>query len=132
MKHLALSLLLAVGHFFTTSSSIDNPEVLGQAQASFDTEVFDFGEISKGGEGTHHFVLTNSGSEPLIISRCEKTCGCTLPTCSPDPIVTGKSSKVVVTYDTQRVGPFNKTVKVHTNDPDRPIIHLRIKGTVAA
>lgn len=132
MKHLALSLLITAGSFFLTSASEDHPQVLGQAQASFDTEVYDFGDIAKGSEGVHTFVLTNSGSEPLIISRCEKTCGCTMPTCNPDPITAGKTSEVVVTYDTQRVGPFNKTVKVHTNDPDRPVIHLRIKGSVAA
>ncbi|MGC6532939.1 MAG: DUF1573 domain-containing protein [Flavobacteriales bacterium] len=102
------------------------------AQATFEAEVYDFGTIDKGAQGTHAFILTNTGDSALVISKCEKTCGCTIPKCNPAPIAPGKSSQVVVTYDTERVGPFNKTVKVHTNDPDRPVIHLRIKGTVAA
>lgn len=101
-------------------------------QASFEAEVFDFGTIDKGANGVHTFVLTNTGDNALVISKCEKTCVCTIPKCNPAPIAPGKSSQVVVTYDTERLGPFNKTVKVHTNDPDRPVIHLRIKGTVAA
>ena len=44
----------------------------------------------------------------------------------------GATSDVVVTYDTKRVGPFNKSVKVHTNDPERPVIVLRVRGTVKA
>ena len=102
------------------------------AQATFEAEVYDFGAIDKGAQGTHAFILTNTGDSALVISKCEKTCGCTVPKCNPAPIAPGKSSQVVVTYDTDRVGPFNKTVKVHTNDPDRPVIHLRIKEIVTA
>lgn len=126
MKHL----LILAAVLLSATLSAQTP--VGTAQASFEEEVFEFGTIAKGSDGQHTFVLNNTGDQALIVSKCEKTCGCTIPQCNPAPIAPGKSSTVVVTYDTNRVGPFNKTVKVHTNDPDRPIIHLRIKGTVEA
>ena len=111
---------------FAPYSNFFDFSIIGQV-----SNFFDFGTIDKGANGVHTFVLTNTGDNALVISKCEKTCGCTIPKCNPAPISPGKSSQVVVTYDTERLGPFNKTVKVHTNDPDRPVIHLRIKGTVA-
>ena len=108
------------------------PSVLGEPNISVDQEVYDFGVIQKGADGQCTFTITNTGSDPLIISKCDKTCGCTVPKCSKEPIVSGGTSEVLVTYDTNRVGPFNKAVKVHTNDPDEPLKMLRIKGEVVA
>lgn len=110
----------------------------GQAQAStsagpmfsVDKEVHDFGTLKAGADGSCVFTVTNTGSEPLIISKCEKTCGCTVPACDPSPIAPGGKSEIKVTYDTKRMGPFNKNVKVFCNSQDGGEKTLRVKGEI--
>ncbi len=97
---------------------------------SVDKEVHDFGTLKAGADGSCVFTVTNTGSEPLIISKCEKTCGCTVPACDPSPIAPGGKSEIKVTYDTKRMGPFNKNVKVFCNSQDGGEKTLRVKGEI--
>jgi Protein of unknown function (DUF1573) len=97
---------------------------------SVNEEVHDYGTITEGADGSCTFTVTNTGDAPLIISKCEKTCGCTVPQCDPTPIAPGATSEIKVTYDTKRVGPFNKNVKVFCNSADGEEKTLRIKGEV--
>lgn len=130
MKKLFLNLGL-IGLLACTGQAQPSQEVsIGAPNLHVDSEVFDYGEITKGSDGQCTFVVTNTGDQPLIISKCDKTCGCTIPKCDPKPVVSGGTSEIVVTYDTKRLGPFTKSVKVHSNDPDEPLKILRIKGTV--
>ena len=92
----------------TTMLSLSNPKVefpggdIG-AVVSIQSDIYDFGEIKKGDNGTFVYSLKNDGFEPLIISKCDKTCGCTIPKCNHDPILPGETTEVEVTYDTNRL-----------------------------
>ena len=111
------------------SETVSSAEVAGPV-VSLSSDTFDFGNIQKGDNGTCVFELKNDGFEPLIISKCDKTCGCTIPKCNHDPILPGETTEVEVTYDTNRIGPFQKSVKVHSNASNTPLLVLKIKGTV--
>lgn len=116
--------------------SLSNPKAelpIGDAGPviSIQSDTYDFGEIKKGDNGTCVFELKNDGFEPLIISKCDKTCGCTIPKCNHDPILPGETTEVEVTYDTNRLGPFQKSVKVHSNATNSPLLVLKIKGKVS-
>jgi len=78
------------------------------------------------------FEFKNTGSTPLIITNVQTSCGCTTAEKPTEPIAKGKSSKIVVKYDTKRVGNFTKTITVTTNSPTEPTILLTIKGNVLA
>jgi hypothetical protein len=78
------------------------------------------------------FEFKNTGSTPLIVTNVQTSCGCTTAEKPTDPIAKGKSSKIVVKYDTKRVGNFTKTITVTTNSPTEPTILLTIKGNVLA
>lgn len=93
-------------------------------------EVHDYGTIEKGGEPECMFVVTNTGTEPLIISNAKGSCGCTVPAWSREPIMPGQTSEIKVRYDTQRVGPINKTVTLTSNATNEPTKTIRIKGNV--
>lgn len=93
-------------------------------------DLHDFGTLDKGETASYTFMLKNTGFEPLILSKCQKTCGCTIPECSPDPILPGETGEVKVSYDSTRIGPFQKSVKVYSNAVNEPILVLRIKGKV--
>lgn len=75
------------------------------------------------------FEFKNTGKTPVIITEVHTSCGCTAAEKPTEPIAKGKSSKIVVNYDTKRVGPFTKTITVKTNASTEPII-LTITGTV--
>jgi hypothetical protein len=93
-------------------------------------DVVDYGVIDKGAEGTRTFKVTNKGSQPLLLTNCSGSCGCTVPTCPREPILPGKSAEISVKYDTNRPGPINKQVNIASNDPQNPNKVVMIKGEV--
>jgi hypothetical protein len=129
MKKVFLSLAIAIGTF--QSISAQTPVASGPA-INVDKEVHDYGDVPFGGDGTCEFKVTNSGTEPLILSKCKGSCGCTVPKCDPNPILPGESSVITVKYDTKRPGPINKSVTINSNATNEPVKVVRIKGTVAA
>lgn len=101
------------------------------ADIAFDKTVHDYGTVFQGGDGTCEFKFTNTGKEPLILSKPMSSCGCTIPTWPQEPILPGKTEVIKVTYNTQNIGPINKTVTVNSNAKTSRVI-LQIKGTVVA
>lgn len=97
---------------------------------SMDKEVHDYGTIDKGVNGTCEFKVTNTGDAPLIISSCKGSCGCTVPKCDTAPVAPGQSTIVTVKYDSNRVGPINKSVTISSNAANAPEKIVRIKGEV--
>ena len=75
--------------------------------------------------------LKITGKEPLIITMCQGSCGCTVPQCPKDPILPGKSGEIKVKYDSNRVGPISKSVSVQSNAKSGTQT-LQIKGNIAA
>ena len=102
------------------------------SQIKFKTESFDYGSIEKGSTGLRIFIFENNGDAPLIITNVKSSCGCTIPKKPEAPIPPGQKGEIQVSYDTNRLGVFRKTITVSTNDPNSPIIALKIGGTVFA
>lgn len=128
MKKLFSVFMLAFGLFaFATAQEVANGPVI-----SLDKTTHDYGTITQGANGACEFIVTNTGTEPLIISRCKGSCGCTVPKCDKDPIMPGASSAISVKYDTKRIGPINKSVTITSNATNEPTKVIRIKGKVEA
>jgi len=125
-----LSLLLASMIGFNANAQ----DVIGGdgAVLTIDKDVHDYGTITQGANGECVFVVTNSGNQPLILSRCKGSCGCTVPSCPQEPIAPGASAKIKVKYDTNRVGPINKSVTITSNASNEPNKVIRIKGQIKA
>jgi hypothetical protein len=100
-----------------------------QADIKMDKLVHDYGNIAQGGDGMCEFKFTNNGKEPLVITNCQGSCGCTVPECPTAPILPGKSGVIKVKYDTNRGGPIYKTVTVTSNAKSGNVV-LTIKGNV--
>ena len=106
--------------------------VAAQAQGptmTFDKTSVDYGTIDKGADPLRKFSFTNTGTEPLIIKNAKGSCGCTVPTYPKEPIMPGETSEIEVRYDTNRIGRFNKTVTLTTNE-EKSTHQLTIKGEV--
>lgn len=104
---------------------------LADATIDFVSKVIDYGVIEHNANGEREFVFKNNGKEPLIIKDAKGSCGCTVPTWPKEPIAAGKNGKIGVSYATNRIGKFTKTITLTTNASDKPII-LTIKGEVLA
>lgn len=111
-----------------TAKTEEAPATAG-AKIEFKDEVIDYGTIEKGADGVRKFEFTNTGTQPLIISRVYSSCGCTIPKKPEDPILPGQTGEIEVKYDTKRVGPIRKTVSVYSNAGPVPF-PLKIKGTI--
>ena len=109
-----------------TPAPADNPNA---PILTFEKTTHDYGTVTKGGDGSCEFKFKNTGIEPLILSNCTASCGCTVPDWPREPILKGKSAAVKVKYDTNRVGPINKTITVLSNGKVSSI-QLKIIGNV--
>jgi hypothetical protein len=131
MKNFILSLAVMAFAFGSAIAQEATP-VEGGPQISVNKDVHDYGTIKQGANGTCEFEITNTGSEPLIISRAKGSCGCTVPDWPKEPILPGESAVMSVRYDTKRVGPINKSVTITSNATNSQTKVVRIKGKVLA
>lgn len=102
-----------------------------KAVISFENKTHDFGQINESdGKATYVFNFTNTGNGPLVINRVQALCGCTTPTWTRQPIETGKSGSITVSYNPAgRPGIFTKSISVSSNASEEQVT-LLIKGDV--
>lgn len=106
------------------------PKVQGPGML-FESETIDYGKIAPDSEPNRQFVFVNNGTEDLVISNAQGSCGCTVPTKPDKPIKPGEKGVIGVRYDTSRAGqPFTKTVTITSNSKETPTKVLTIKGEV--
>lgn len=129
MKKLLVTLSLMMFVLFSvnaqTAAGNDGPEI------KFDKIENDYGTITQGADGGCVFKFKNIGNEVLVISDVRKSCGCTTPTWSKEPILPGQSGEIKVGYNTGNIGNFSKTITVISNAISSTVT-LTIKGNVVA
>jgi hypothetical protein len=91
----------------------------------------DFGTFKEeAGRQTFDFIVTNTGTDPLVIQNVVASCGCTTPEWTKQPIPAGATGKITAIYDPKdRPGTFNKTLSVYSNSKPE-VVTLVIKGEV--
>lgn len=95
----------------------------------FEEGTHDFGNIKKGDPAVFVFKFKNITDHEIKLTQVKPACGCTTPTWTQDPIGKGNTGEIKVSYNTQRVGPFNKSVRVVVDSLSEPI-NIFIRGTV--
>lgn len=73
------------------------------------------------------FTLKNTGAKPLVIENVSTSCGCTSVSYSKEPVRSGNSVILNVSYKADHPEHFNKTITVYCNAESSPIL-LRIAG----
>lgn len=102
-----------------------------EPQVKFDNTVFDFGVLIQGATAQHSFGLKNTGRDPLEIESVTTSCGCTAALPTERRVRPGGRSQIDVTYDSRgKMGETHKVVRVATNDPKEPVVHLVVRGLV--
>lgn len=106
-----------------TTDKITGPEI------QFNYTSYDYGLITKGEhDGNCEFSFKNTGTEPLVLSNVQASCGCTSPSWPREPILPGKSGVIKVHYN-MNIGTFNKQITVTSNGKTDRVV-LTVKGTV--
>jgi len=83
---------------------------------------FDFGKIKKGNKVEHVYEVTNTGANPLVISKVSPGCGCTVPDFTKEPILPGKKGKITLHFDSSNFdGNVQKYADVFANVEKSPI-----------
>ena len=100
----------------------------------------EFGTVGTGAEGSHEFVIRNTGTTPLVLTRGATSCSCTVSDFESSDGGDELGRKVVPPGEATRVrlkwrgkgpgGPFRQQATVFTNDPRRPEIAFVIEGVV--
>jgi uncharacterized protein DUF1573 len=80
--------------------------------AKLNVTTYDFGKVKQNVPPTATIVVTNIGTEPLIIEQATPSCGCTVSDYTKAPIAPGKTGTISATYNAAAVGPIDKTLTV--------------------
>lgn len=124
MKKLLTILAVVVAFATFTALRAD-----GNAEFKFEKETYDFGKIPQGKPVTYEFNFTNVGTEPLIITKVESSCGCTVPKYTNAPVKPGEAGSISVTFNAAQATPFSKSITIRSN-AKTPLKSLYIKGEV--
>ncbi len=104
---------------------------VAQTKLQFSATEHNFGTFKEEtGRQSFDFIVTNTGTDPLVIQNVVASCGCTTPEWTKQPIPAGGKGKVTAIYDPKdRPGIFNKTLSVYANTKPEVVV-LTIKGEV--
>ncbi|MFM7078279.1 MAG: DUF1573 domain-containing protein [Bacteroidota bacterium] len=98
----------------------------------FDHLEYDFGKIKQGDKVQHEFRFTSNGTDPLVITQAQGSCGCTVPDYPKQPLKKGEKGVIKVTFDSAgKMGSQDKTVTVMSNSTGGAVV-LHIKGVIEA
>lgn len=112
-------------HFPSSASGTENEQAL--PQLTFDEDEFDFGKIAAGEKVRHAFQFENTGQSPLLISKVESSCGCTVMKDWPkEPLAPGEGGQIIVEFDSsKRSGQQRKKITVLANTvPSKNILYI--------
>lgn len=103
-----------------------------KTKMTFEKKEHDYGKVEQKTENEYIFKFTNSGTNPLLISKAKGSCGCTVPNYPKEPIAPGDEGEIRVVYSSRTAkGNQTKTVTVWANtEPEQT--QLRISADVQA
>ena len=81
-----------------------------------DKPSYDFGKVKEGTLVETTIKVTNTGTEPLVLTNCHASCGCTTSACPKDPIAPGQVVEIPVKFDSKgKPGHQRKEVTITAN-----------------
>ncbi|AZQ45037.1 DUF1573 domain-containing protein [Nonlabens ponticola] len=95
----------------------------------FEQKTIDYGTIEKGSDGEREFIFTNTGEHDFILKNIFSSCNCDVISKPEEPIAPGTKGKILVIYDTKKVGPIVKTMTIMGNIKEK-VIALKLTGVV--
>lgn len=95
---------------------VQQAAAMPKTMLAFQDTKYSFGKIKEGAVVKHAYHFRNAGNAPLLISRAEASCGCTVPSFPKDPIPPGGEGEITVQFDSHnRRGHQQKNVLIWSN-----------------
>ena len=104
-------------------------ETGAQARFTANTQLHRVGQIEWKHPLTVQYVITNTGTEPLVLTDVEPDCACTAVQWTQEPIAPGEKGTVDVTFDAEALGHFHKSVAIYSNATPH-LVYLAMEGEV--
>jgi hypothetical protein len=133
----------AVGYIEVTSDRDSLAALIGEASAPSTepqakaprVEVvephFNFGQMERGREKSHEFLIRNIGDAPLTLKVGPTSCKCTLSEVNDGVLEPGESTHARLEWSAKSdQGPLRVTATIITNDPNRRDVELTIDGEI--
>ncbi len=92
-----------------------------------------FGAIPATSSVSHRFIVQNTGTADLLISKLFTSCGCTTASLSTSVIPAGKQAELTVVFDPgfhEVHGDVTRLVWLTTNDPVQPWVEIEVAANV--
>jgi hypothetical protein len=117
-KMLLLALGLAFAGSYTAQAQTTPATAMAKtgAQIKFSEEKYDFGSIKQGDVVDHVFKFKNTGTQPLVISNVQASCGCTIPDWTKEPVGPGKMGMISAKFNSAgKMGMQTKVLTIESN-----------------
>ena len=98
-----------------------------QTTVELSAQELDFGTFPKEETKAGEILFKNTGDKPFVIYDVVTSCGCTKVDYPNTPIPPGSTLKFTVTYEADKPGFFNKSLKVYGNMKGSPV-KLVVRG----
>jgi hypothetical protein len=78
-------------------------------------------EVKDGDKVRHNWTVKNTGTNPLMISNVQTSCGCTAPSFPKEPILPGAEAIITLEFNSAgKEGVVNKNALIIANTDDSP------------
>jgi len=122
-------IIIVAGFIVISGNFSSKPE--RPPQISISEEEWDFGKVKPGTQPQHNFIITNKGTEDLLIERVWASCGCVKVSIFTTRILPGKSAELHTIFNTAGyVGMLEKIIYIKSNDPEEPEKKIKVKVDV--
>ncbi len=115
-KNILTILILFLGHLSFGQIELGvSKDGVSAPKLWMESNVFTFGKIPLGIPVSISFELKNTGNAPLLFTKVEPSCNCTLLEYTKTEILPGQLGFVKATYDAKILGKFDKRIFVSSN-----------------
>lgn len=126
-----LLLLVCLTAIAVDVSAQKRQDEASKAEITFAKAEHNFGTVPEGGRKVRHtFEFTNTGTQPLVITRISTTCRCVDYSFSKKPVPPDGKGEITITYNPKKQdGVFYKVVQVFSNTAEERHL-LTVRGEV--
>jgi hypothetical protein len=125
------------GTFFTWTldGKLQQSDHMRGPRIAWSAQTTDFGKVALGNSVERTLVLRNEGTDDLaigILSPPSKAFDILREDCSGSTLAPEQTCAIVIRFIPSSTGEFKSTCRVPSNDPDRPVVDLGLRGESVA
>lgn len=121
---------IRIGALFSFLNVFFCLNLFSQAEIKFFDSKKNFGFVKQGKEVELKYEFKNTGNQPLLITDYKVECSCTNAVLPKEPVLPGKSSVIIVHFDTKTAFDRQDRVVEIISNAKNSSAFIRFKGVV--